>query len=1028
VTVMFCDMKGFTALSEKLDVEEVYSILGEVHDVLIREVYQYGGTVNDISGDGLMALFGAPVAVEDGPQRSIRSAAAIHRSMVKLSERMQRENPSLPTIKMRIGIHTGPVVVGDLGNDLRIEFTAIGDTVNLAARMEGLAEPGTTYVTEKTFRLTEGFFRFEALGELKVRGREEPVRAYRVIAASTGRTRFDVSAEWGLTPFVGRGRELEVLVEAVDRAKAGRGQAISVIAEAGMGKSRLLYEFRKAVANEDLAFFEGRCLSYGEGIAYHPVIEILRSNFDIQESDRVPEIKEKLGKGLKELGDDVDSTLPCLLEFLSATDGRGDEIMMNPEARKDRIIDALKRIVLKGSEIRPLIIAIEDLHRIDKSSEDALKDILNNIAGARIFLIFTYRPEFVHTWGGRSYHSQLNLNRLSNRETLAMVTHLLGTEDFDRSFEEFLLEKTEGIPFFIEEFVKSLKDLNIIDKRGTKYVLAKDIRDMTIPGTLQDIILARVDCLPEGAKEVLQTGSVIAREFSYELIRKVTHLPEEELLSHLSALKDAELIYERGIFPRSTYIFKHALTCEVVYNSILAERKKELHERIADAIEDTYRNTLEEYFEILAEHYVRSENHEKGAEYSGLASKKAEKAGSLKDAVAYGRKAIACLERLPPHRDVQKKILDIKTKIGLYFAEMIHFDHAMREVESVADLAKAIDYNRPLPKIYTISGAYNFFVKEDFPPAIEDLERSITISERLKDIPSLVLANTYLGVARAFCCDYKKSLESFEKSLEISIQFNSLWGISIEKSNISLFGYNWQGKLDMGYRTSEEAIHFADRSGDIYSRSVAYSCHGWSCYYKGFLQEAERYLRNACSYFEKIDIFSFWALAKLCLGLVHFETGHYLDSINCHKESISLFKNANIFPSFANFNEIAILRAKLFDRGGEFDLTALSEYEKRNRLKIYEGWIPGVIGEILLHRGDDFLPRGRDWILKAIEADKKNGMRWNLGRDYLLDARFLKRQGERTESKNRLAEALALFEESGAEGDLKRARAELLAE
>jgi len=367
VTVFFCDMEGFTALSERLGPDEAYSIMDQVYEILIHKVHDYEGTVNEMTGDGIMALFGAPIALEDAPQRAIRSAYSIHREMAKFSDQLKQEK-GMPAIKMRIGIHTGPVVVGTLGNDLRVEFKAVGDTVNLASRMEGMAEPGTTYITEDTFKLTEGLFRFEALGELEVKGREGVVRTYRVIAPSTRRTRFDVSAERGLTPFVGKERELELLLDGFERSKGGRGQAFSIIAEAGVGKSRLLYEFRKAVANEDTTFLEGRCLSYSRGVSYHPVIDILKSNFDIGEDDGDPEIREKVTGGLKALGTDKASTLPYLLELLSVKDSGIDKIPLSPEARKNRILEALKRIVLKGSEIRPLIMAFEDLHWIDKSS------------------------------------------------------------------------------------------------------------------------------------------------------------------------------------------------------------------------------------------------------------------------------------------------------------------------------------------------------------------------------------------------------------------------------------------------------------------------------------------------------------------------------------------------------------------------------------------------------------------------------------------------------------------------------------
>jgi class 3 adenylate cyclase len=538
VTVMFADMERFTSLSERLGPEEAYTIMDQVYEILIHKVHDYEGTVNEMTGDGIMALFGAPIALEDAPQRAIRSAYAIHREIARFNDRMKQEKEGLSQLKMRIGIHTGPVVVGTLGNDLRVEFKAVGDTVNLASRMEGLAEPAATYVSDETFKLTEGFFRFEALGAKEIKGKEEPVNVFRVIAPSTRRTRFDVSAERGLTPFVGRERELELLLDGFDRSKAGRGQAFSIVAEAGVGKSRLLYEFRKAVANEDVIFQEGKCLSYSQGVAYHPIIDIVKSNSDIKEGDEDSEIREKLKRGLSIIGVDEASTLPYFLELLGVKDSGIDKRALSPDARKMRIIETLIRSNITASQIRPLIMAIEDLHWSDKSSEDVLKELLDSITGERVFLIFTYRPEYIHTWGAKSYHSQVTLNRLSNRESLAMVSHVLGTEEIDRQLDELILEKTEGVPFYIEEFIKSLKDLNAIERKNGIYHLAKDIQAVSIPSTIQDVIMARVDKLPEGAKNLLQTGSVIEREFSYKLIKTVSNLSEQELLPLLSVLKD----------------------------------------------------------------------------------------------------------------------------------------------------------------------------------------------------------------------------------------------------------------------------------------------------------------------------------------------------------------------------------------------------------------------------------------------------------------------------------------------------------
>jgi class 3 adenylate cyclase/tetratricopeptide (TPR) repeat protein len=1027
VTVMFCDMEGFTPLTERLGPEEAYGIMDQVYEILIHKVSDYDGTVNEMTGDGIMALFGAPIALEDAPQRAIRSALSIHREMTRFSDKIKQEREGIPPLKMRVGIHTGPVVVGTLGNDLRVEFKAVGDTVNLASRMEGLAEPGTTYVTDDTFNLTEGLFRFEALGEKVVKGKQEPINVYRVIAPSTRRTRFDVSAERGLTPFVGRERELELLLDGFERAKAGRGQAFSIVSEAGVGKSRLLYEFRKAITNEDITFLEGRCLSYSRGVAYHPHIDILKANFDIQDSDGDSGIREKVIKGLKILNADESSTLPYILELLSVKDSGIDKIPMSPEARKDRIIEALMRIVLRGSEIRPLIIAYEDLHWADKSSEDALKYLLGSIPGARVFLIFTHRPEFVHTWGGRSYHNQVTLSRLSNRESLAMVAHLLGTRAVDSALEELILEKTEGVPFFIEEFIRSIKDLKVIERRDNKYCLAKDVEDVIIPSTIQDVIMARVDALPDEAKEVLQTGSVIEREFSYKLIKQTTGLPEQELLSHLSVLKDSELLYERGIYPKSTYIFKHPLTQEVVYDCILKRRKKKLHEEIGNAIEALYKEDIGSQYEVLSEHFIKSENYKKGAEYSILASKKSEKTASLPYAIAYAEKRVSCLEKLLQTDDVQRMKIDARTVLGLYNTQMAYFVEAKEAVEPIIDLALKYDYKRRLSQIYTIIGAYHWWVEEDLPKAISYYEKVLEISQETNDIVSLLLANYYYGMALSWNCEFEKAFYHFERALDINVAANTLWGIAALKSDIAYAVYFPQGKLNHAYQISDDAVRIAEESGDVYSKAMTYTSHGLSCYGKRFFAEAKKHLLKAIEFCEKINFYAINCVAQVFLGELYFEIGEYQKSKEHYEKSVWLIEYNKWLPSLMNYAKIGAARAKVMNSETDIDLESLYGYVYGYKTKLYEGRVRRYMGEILLNIDNHHVLEAEDWIKKAIEADGTNGMMFYLAQDYALYAELFKRKGVKSKGKENLTKAIEVYKECGADGWVKKAEKEMAA-
>ena len=1026
VTVMFCDMEGFTTLTEKLGSEEMYSMMDQVYEILMQKVHDYEGTVNELTGDGIIALFGAPIALEDAPQRAIRSALAIHREMSKFSDKIKSES-RMPPIRMRIGIHTGPVVVGTLGNDLRVEFKAVGDTVNLASRMQSLADPGTTYVTEETFKLTEGLFRFESLGPKAIKGKEEPVRVCRVIAPSTRRTRFDVSAERGLTLFVGRERELELLLDGFERVKAGKGQVFSIVSEAGVGKSRLLYEFRKAVANEDVTFLEGRCFSYSRAVAYHPMIDILKSNFDIHEGEGDAEIREKVKRGLKIMGIDEASTLPYFLELLSVKDSGIEQISMSPEARKDRMIEALKRIVLRGSEMRPLIIAIEDLHWLDKSSEDVARSLLESIPGSRVLLIFTYRPEFVHTWGAKSFHSQLTLHRLSNRESLEMVNHILGTKEIEKALEELILEKTEGVPFFIEEFIKSLNDLNIIEKKENVYRLSKDIHQMTIPSTIQDVIMARVDSLPEGAKEVLQKGSAVEREFSYDLIKRVMNLPEQELLSYLSALKDMELLYERGIYPQSNYIFKHALTREVVYNSVLAKRKKKLHEEIGNAIEELCRDSLNEHYEVLSEHYFLSENYLKSAEYSRLASRKAEKTASLNDAIVFAKKRIASIEQLPQTEDIEKQIIDARTVLGLYMAQMLYHIEAKEAIDPIIDSAIKHNYKRRLCQIYSILGLYYWSIEENYPEAFKALEEALKISGEVKDIITSVLASVWFGNALSFNCEFEKATNHTHRALDINIAARNLWGISAIKGILALFCYYYPGKINLGSQISSEAVHGAEESGDIYSKAHAYISHGIFCYAKGLLEVAEGHLLTGAEFCEKINYHVWNFGARFTLGEIYFELKDFQRSKE-HYEKVSLILDKiRCFPSWANLVKVGLVRSKVMNKERDVDLESLFAHSRNNKVKILEGWIQRYIGEILLNVDDQHISESEHWIQKAIEADQRNRMMFNLGKDYALYAELFKRKGDRLKAQENLGKAIEIFKECGADGWVEKYEKELVA-
>jgi class 3 adenylate cyclase/tetratricopeptide (TPR) repeat protein len=991
VTVMFCDMEGFTPLSELLGIEEAYTIMDQVYEILIHKVHDYEGTVNEMTGDGIMALFGAPVALEDAPQRAIRSSLVIHREMAKFSEQLRQEKKDIPPIKMRIGIHTGPVVVGTVGNDLRVEFKAVGETVNLASRMEAQAQPGTTYITEDTFKLTEGLFRFEGMGQRMIKGKQEPVNVYRAIAPSTRRTRFDVSAERGLTPFAGREREIELLLDGLERAKAGRGQAFSITAEAGVGKSRLLYEFRKAVAHEDVTFLEGRCLSYSKAVAYHPVIDS----------------REKVKKGLKMLEADEAAILPYLLELLVVKDNGIEKIPMSPEERKKRIFEAIKLIVLRGSEIRPLIMAYEDLHWIDKSSEDQLKHLLKNIPGARVLLIFTYRPEFVHTWGAKSYHSQVTLSRLSNRESLMMVSHLLGTDKLDRNLEEFILEKTEGIPFFIEELIKSLKDLKIIAKEDNRYRITKDIKEVAIPATIQDVIMARIDSLLDEIKGLLQTASAVGREFSHYLIKKVSSFAEQKLISHLSALKDSELLYERGIYPQSTYVFKHALTQEVAYNSLLTKRKQEIHGAIGSAMEALYSDRLEEHYELLAYHYGRSADTDKAVKYLDLANQKAIRLNAMEEAKAYFDEAMAHLDTLPESDENRQRLISLlvnqgevflllakaseyydllahcepmaielgnQALLGAFYSRMGfcdfefgHLNQGTKRLTKAAELCEAAENVEDAGYAYAWLG-WNHLLRGRYDQVLAVKEALIRMMERQFNPRWYVRG--LCAASRAYIClgrwdeaveEAEKALQAAEESSDNSLVIFAVWTLSM--------AYTWRGDLDRGVEYGDLALQKAVTPAD---KAWAQRGLGWALCRAGEANRGVELMAAALQNFQTEHRMAFIIVTTCTMGAGYWLAGDEDKARQTLEEALKIADScgARYYVGWAHrfLGEIAI-KVNPAQAVSHFEksIAVLKKINAENELALaYAGY-----GRLQKQQGQ--FEQAREYLTKALEIVERLG-------------------------------------------------------
>jgi tetratricopeptide (TPR) repeat protein len=546
---------------------------------------------------------------------------------------------------------------------------------------------------------------------------------------------------------------------------------------------------------------------------------------------------------------------------------------------------------------------------------------------------------------------------------------------------------------------------------------------MAIPATLQDVIMARVDALPEGAKEVLQAGSAIEREFSHKLIKGVTGLSEDELLARLSILKDAELLFDRGIYPESTYIFKHNLTRDVVYESILRVRKKKLHETIGNMIEVLYQDNIYEQYEILAEHFIYSENYVKGAAYSKSAGRKAEKSGSLNDALSYAKKRVSCLEKLPINDDVEKKIISARTVLGLYYTQFGLPVEAKAVIDPIVDLAIKCNYKRRVSQIYIVLGYYYYIVNEDHPKAIEYSEEALKIGEELNDLVTISLANMVMGHCLSSLGDFEKALPYFEKVLEINMLANVPWGISAVKSHIVIWVYLHQGKIEAANQTSHEALEIANVSGDIYSKSHAYWAYGTSSYYKGSFKISEEYLLKAVDFSETINQLAVAMASNFILGETYRAMGNYKNSQQHYERSISHCRHG--YPSWDIANKIAIELSQVINKDKNKKLNRIFKWHEDIKIKWIEGLASNYIGAMLLNIDEAYISEAEDWINEAIETNQKYGMRWNLAQDYALYAELYKRKGDRSKAKENLSKAIDIFTECGADGWVDKYEKEL---
>ena len=836
VTVLFADVAGFTPLGERLDAEEIHALMDRCFQRILAQVHRYEGTVNQFTGDGVMALFGAPLALEDAPRRAVLAALAIQTALAPLAAEVRERHGR--DFRMRIGIHTGAVVVGRIGDDLRMDYTAVGDTTNLAARLQQAAEPGEILVSEASAGPVRGFFDLEAREPLELKGIGRPVRAFRVRGERGVSGRIEAAiASAGLTPLVGRGAELDALQAAFESARQGRGRAVFVVGEAGIGKSRLVYEFRQRLASERLFWVEGRCASFARDTAFLPVIDALRRSFGIDDRDDDAAAIARLEAGIEALHSDIAWTLPFLRQLLSLPPGDPSLLQMSAVERRSETSRALHTLFLHGVERRPLVFVVEDLHWIDPASEELLGFLADAIPASRALFVFTHRPGYRHPFGDRSYHERLNLGPLSSREAGAMASAMLDVEVLPEALGRLIAGKSDGNPLFVEEITKSLLDEGVVRRENGRVTLSRQLAEISVPDSIQGVLMARIDRLSDEPKRAIQMASVIGREFAVRLLDRIVELGErtEAVVGELKAL---ELIYQKTAHPELAFMFKHALTHEVAYQSVLVQRRKALHHLVANAIEELYRDRLAEHYEALAHHFTRAEDWDKALDYHERAAAKAADAFANQSAVEHCQRA-----------------LDIAERIG-------------------APVERRIQLEQLLGRIG--------FLASDFGVGAQALQRAAELDEPgRKRAMNLALA----GTGFLWAHDYARSRSATARALEEARATGSAAAEATALSTSSLMrsveGDFTEEVFELGVRAGELADRSSDPEAIVWSVSALYHKHVGA--FRRAIEIAEHMLAAARRQPTLFPAMPLWVLG-LALGGI----GEYARAVALFSEAIQV--------------------------------------------------------------------------------------------------------------------------------------------
>ncbi len=887
VTVLFSDMSGYTSLSERLDPEEIQDIMNRIFDEIARVVVNYEGFIEKFIGDAVMAVFGIPKSHEDDAIRAVRVAREIHRVVETMSAELKAITGQ--PLSMHSGISSGLVVTGDL--DLNSgSHGVLGGTVNLASRLSSLASSNEILVAPETYRLIAPYFKMEALPEADIKGIAQPVVPYRVLEESTVQSRFEASQKKGLTEFAGRHEELAALYASLDKAAAGNGQFVSVVGEAGLGKSRLLYEFRHSINRNQITVLQGRCQAYGSKTPYLPFINALRRGLRLLEEDSPLGLQQKAVAGVLQTDPALAQYLPMYLHLLSIPSKkyRLPEDLQGPRL-ENALQNALAAIFTLSAKRRPMVLILEDWHWVDEASDKALRKLIGMTAAYPLVLVVLYRPRNSVSWPAIGHHTPIALKSLEVNLTTTLIKSILGVEQVAPELADKIHEHTGGNPFFVEELCEALKGDGQISVQQGKAGLNQDLDRLVLPDSIEAVIRTRIDLLEPDAREVLKLASVIGREFQQRILE---HMPgvSSELSQTLLDLTTKDLITQTMAVPEAEYMFKHVLTQVAVYEGLLVKQRKNLHGLVGQAIEKLYAERLEAHYEKLAYHYSQSNKADKALKYLQLAGDKASRYHSLVEARDHYREALALFSSNEITSAQRQTYIDLALK----WAEVSQYSPSNKVWEA---LKRSLAYARGLGDEQLLAEVYYWvgrfaYMQGDFSAALPQVDQCIERARNLNNQKLLALSYNLMGRSCLYTSEYERGLNFLSRGLELIRPFGK-WDDVVYSGGIKGVLLGLTGKFSQSIASIQNAIEIAKEYDILTFEAMVSGYLGAVRFWYGNWDEAITACDNCLDISKRIGNPLPMAWATVFKGAALFNSGKPAVGLGAVQEAIRILSATN---------------------------------------------------------------------------------------------------------------------------------------